>query len=146
MKEQGRLFEPITERQINKINELAGKHFGLSDEAFITMLSDWIGIPDITALSKWEASHVIERFYGPIRWTKPRPSRTADWIGGDTSCLPSIRQIHFIRQSVKNLGWPLPRFRDWLYDLSGVTTIRDLKQNQAHKLCQALIYLLKERN
>lgn len=146
-KRKPRLYEPITERQIWKIESLVAERPELaSDELLMKIVTDLIGIPDVTALSKQEASHVIERLLGDTTWDAPPPPRTADEIGIDGDKLPSYGHIYFIRKTAGKIGWDRERFKDWLHERTGRRSIRDIDREQARKLYVIMMDILKQRN
>ena len=145
-RKQPGLFEPISENQRWKIHCLANERPALTPGALKEMISDLIGLPDVNALSKQEASHIIERLSGPTKWTSPPPPRTASQINEKSSGLPYHGHICFIRNTVKDLGWSLERFKDWMFEFTGRLSIGELNREQARKLHVMAMDLLKQRN
>lgn len=143
MKEPKKIFEPITVNQTGEIYRMTKE---LPPETLEKMLIDLISIPDVNALSKQEASHIIERLHGPPKWPTPKPPRTEDKIKRDTSDMPFYGHIFFIRESVKALGWGLHRFQDWLFKYTGQTSIRNLNRKKTLKVYVMLVELRKQRN
>lgn len=66
-KEPKRLFEHITDGQINLIHAVIAERPNLSYEKVYSMISDLIGIASIRALSKGEASFIVDKMKGPIK-------------------------------------------------------------------------------
>jgi len=140
-----RLFEPITNPQIEMIfartNEIS-----LPEENLYSMVSELIGIPSIRALGKNEASYIIDRLMGHTKWPTPPPARTAEQIDYDSSNLPSYKQIYAIRMFVKDLGWDMVHFYNWLKKYVKKENIRNLDRKAAHKTYIGLLEILKKRN
>jgi hypothetical protein len=113
-KEPKRLFEPITDGQINLIHTVIAEKPNLSHEKVYSMIADLIVIPSIRALGKNEASFIIDKIMGPTKWLRPPRAKTADQIKGDSSNLSFYKQIYAIRMFVKELGWDTDHFYAWL--------------------------------
>lgn len=143
MKKQIQLFEPISESQESMVYYSARN---LPKEILDKMVADLIGIPDVSALSKQEASFIIDRLLGATEPNRPRWPKTADQLKGDTSELAYYRQIYFIRKTIQDLGWSLERFKDWLHKYTGQTSIRNLNREQVRKLHFLAMDLVKQRN
>ena len=142
---QKRLFEPITNPQIEMIfartNEIS-----LPEEDLYSMITTLIGLPSVRALGKNEASYIIDRLMGPTKWLAPPPARTAEQIDYDSSNLPSYKQIFAIRMFVKDLGWDVDHFYNWLKKYVKKESIRELDRESAHKAYIGLLEVLKRRN
>ncbi len=95
------------------------------------MVARLVGIPSITALSKQEASHIIERLQGPTKWLRPAPPRTEADIPGDTSGLPFLSHVVGLRLSIKELGWDKEHMKNWLEKYMKVPDIRSLNRTRA---------------
>ena len=142
-KKPKRLFEPITDPQIEMIFAVADGIF-LPEERLYSMVSELIGIPSIRALGKNEASHIIDRLMGHTKWLTP--ARTAEQIDYDSSSLPSYGQIYAIRMFVKDLEWDMNHFYNWLKKYFKKESIRELDRQTSHKVYIGLLETLKKRN
>jgi hypothetical protein len=145
MKKPILIFEPITGNQIWKIRE-AARSQNMTDEKKMEMVAGLIGIPDITALSKQEASFIIDRIQGTATSDRPYPPKMINQMNDEASTLPTSGQIYLIRHTVKDLGWSIERFKTWLFDHTGRPSICDISRADAKKLCYLAIELLKQRN
>jgi hypothetical protein len=145
-KEPKRFFEPITDGQINLIHAVIAERPNLSYEKVYSMISDLIGIPSIRALSKGEASFIVDKMKGPTKWLAPYRARTAGRIEGNTSKLPSYKQIYAICMFVKDLGWDTDHFYTWLKKYVKKEDIRELDRETAHRAYIGLMEILKKRN
>ena len=126
-----RIFEPITDDQITKIHARTAE-IGLTEKGLYAMVEEISGFASITAMSKQEAEHLIERLHGPTRWTKPKPPWTEDQIWGDASDLPYWRHVNAIRTIAKKLGWDKDHLKAWLRKCFKVKSIRELDRKTAH--------------
>ena len=143
MKKPKLLFEPISESQESMVYYSAKN---LPKKILDTMVTDLIGIPDVTALSKQEASFIIDRLLGATEPDRPRWPKTADQLKGNSSELAYYRQVYFIRKTIQDLEWSLERFKDWLFKNTGQTSIRNLNREQVRKLHFMAMDLIKQRN
>ncbi|CAN2042582.1 conserved hypothetical protein [Candidatus Magnetomoraceae bacterium gMMP-15] len=132
-----RVFESITSKEIKKIH-VQTRQIGLSKEDLYETIENLIGIPSITALSKWEAAHLIARMDGETRWARPRRPRTENQIPGNAKELPYLGHIKGIRAIIKNLEWDKEHFKNWLKKYMGVKSIRELNRKRARDTFIAL--------
>lgn len=137
MKLLKKLFEPINTDQIKKIHAQARERRMPEDQLY-SMVTRLIGIPSITALSKQEASHIIERLYSPTKWLRPIRPRTEAEIAGDTAGLPFLSHIVGIRLIIKELGWYKEHMKNWLEKYMKVSDIRSLNRQRAKDAFLAL--------
>ena len=117
-----------------------------SEEHLYSMVAKLIGIPSVRALGKNEASHIIDRLMGHTKWPTPPPARTAEQIDYDSSNLPSYKQIYAIRMFVKDLGWDMDHFYNWLKKYFKKESIRELDRQTSRKVYIGLLETLKKRN
>lgn len=137
MKKARRLFEPITGLQIWTFEKVTKD---IPAETIETMLADFIDIPDPLAMSKQEAAYFIEKLLGGNKYSSPARAKTEDQIKGDTSGLAYYRQVYALRKNIRDLGWSMKRFKDWLAAHTGQTSIRNLNREQVKK-----IYIMSQR-
>lgn len=140
------LFEPITDRQVWKIQALiAGKSLKELAE-FNEAVSKLDGATCIQVLSKQEAIFLIEGLLGQNMWPRPLPARTAGEIKGDTSGLPSWGHVKQIRMWARDLGWGSEKLAEWLMKTVKVESIRNLDRASARNAFVAMQYVVKSRN
>ena len=137
MKKSKKLFEPITDPQIEKIFTLI-REIDLSEEALYSKVTKLIGFPSVSSLSKQEASWLIDSLQGSTKWSTPLSARYEDEIPGDTSSLPFLSHIIGIRKIVKALGWEKGHFKAWLKKYRKVPNIRSLNRERAKDTFLAL--------
>ena len=124
-----RLYEPVTTDQIKKIHASAREH-GVPHETLYSMIEDLISIPSMTALSRQEAVHIIEKLIGDEEWRRPPHARTEEELPGDGENLPTMKQIWAIRMTIKALGWDRKHIKAWLKKYRHAS-IRDQNREQA---------------
>ncbi len=151
------VWEPATHRQIQRLAWSALDGTGLP-AAYRNPLPD---PKDIHALSKQEASWLIERSEGPARYPTPRTSRTleslvkewgrksnpakleqkkAQWLA-----LPTGPQMWQIRELIIRLGWKRDRYADYLHRQAKVRRLRELNRKGATAVYLGLTEILKAR-
>lgn len=108
------------------------------------MVEDLIGISSISALSRQEASCLIQRMETGRRYCFLRP-RQEDRIPGDTSRLPSYRRIVAIRLIARDLGWSKNHLKNWLKKYVKVASIAELDRKGARKAFLGLMQIRKQR-
>lgn len=143
MKEPIRLFEPITREQNRAIHAFA-RRSALSDRYLYTVVEDLIGIPSISALSRQEASCLIQRMETGQRDCFLRP-RQEGQIPHDASRLPNYRHIVAIRLIARDLGWSKDHLKNWLKKYVKAASVADLDRQGARKAFLGLMQIRKQR-
>jgi hypothetical protein len=143
MKRPTRLFEPITREQNRAIHAFA-RRAALSDRCLYSMVEDLIGIPSISALSRQEASCLIQRMETGRRdcFLRPRPEGR---IPGDASHLPNYRHIVAVRLIARDLGWSKDHLKNWLKKYVKAPSIGELDRKGARKAFLGLMQIRKQR-
>jgi len=141
MKGPTRVFEPITPEQNRLIHAFARKS-ALSDWHLYSMVEDLIGIASISALSRQEASCLIQRMETGQRvgFLGPRPE---DQVRGAASLFPNYRHILAIRLMVRDLGWSKDHLKNWLKKYVKVASIAELDRQAARKAFLGLMQIRK---
>lgn len=125
-----KVFEPITNAQIVKVNARAAET-GLPEEVLYDMITELAGIPLMTALSRQEAIVLIDRLEGRRGRTFPAAARYEDKIGGDTANFASFYHVRDIRLMFRELGWDREQITNWLVKYRKVKNIRSMDRKQA---------------
>jgi hypothetical protein len=137
------LFEPITREQNRLIHFFVRKH-ALSDRQLYAMIEDLIGIPSVSALSRQEASCLIQRMETGRRdcFLSPRPE---DQLPQDASRLPNYRHVMAIRLIARDLGWSKEHLKNWLKKYVKVASIAELDREGARKAFLGLMQIRKHQ-
>jgi hypothetical protein len=125
-------FEPITRQQNRKLHALARqKHF--SEQHLYKVIEELIGLPSITALSKQEASLIIQKMEGARSMLRYRPRHPAYPPPAGYADLPNLSYIRGIRHIARDLGWDKEHLKNWLKKYLKTSSIRDLDPDTARK-------------
>jgi ribosome-binding protein aMBF1 (putative translation factor) len=143
MKAPLRLFEPITREQNRLIHAMA-RGSALPDRQLYSMVEELIGIPSITALSRQEASCLIQRMERGQTNCFLHP-RYEDQMPGDASRFPNYRHIVAIRLIARKLGWSREHLKNWLKKYVKVASIAELDRQSARKAFLGLMQIQKNR-
>jgi hypothetical protein len=137
------VFEPITSEQNRRIHAFA-RRSALSDRHLYSMVEDLIGIASISALSRQEASCLIQRMETGQRlcFLRPRPE---DQMPRDASRFPNYRHIVAIRLMARDLGWSKDHLKNWLKKYVKVASIAELDRQGARKAFLGLMQIRKQR-
>lgn len=125
-----KIFQPITDDQIRKIHARV-KERGLPETELYAIIEQVTGFASISAMSKQEAAHIIDRLQGPTKWLRPLPPWSEDEIWDDASDDPCRGHIVGIRIIAKELGWDKDHLKNWLRKYVKVRSIRELNREKA---------------
>lgn len=143
-KNEPRVFEPITERQMLKIH-LEAQISGLSTSQVKAMIREAACLELATALSKQEADYIIRRIMGArckVGLMKPHAPKKPSWIACDTTNLPRLHPMREIREFVFFLGWQPWELEAYLKKHHKITALRDLDRAGANKMAYHLQQML----
>ena len=136
MKRPIKVFEPIPKSLIKSLH-FQGKQNGFGEEDVYRLVTELIGIPSITALSKQEAIFLIAKMTGQTARAGPQPPPYENEIlGGDA--LASFYHVRDLRLMFSALGWGKDRIRGWLKKFMKVGDFRELDRTLARKAFYAL--------
>lgn len=140
MKKAIRVFEPVTADQLKLLHSAPSWAAGsvVSRERLYECVAALAGIPSMSALSKQEATFLIERLKGKPGRRYPEPARYENEVAGDASSLPSFYHVRDIRSMFRELAWDKAEIERWLNKWRKVKNIRSLDRRNAQCTWTAL--------
>jgi len=141
------VFEPVTDRQLQKI-WVEASISGMTESEINAMIREVACLELATALSKQEADYIIKRIMGSrskLGLLKPWKPRKASRIDYDTTALPRLYPMREIREFVVYLGWKPWELEAYLRKRHGASSLRDLDRAGANRMAWHLQQMLTGR-